>query len=79
MSISQPEDRAYCVSEQLHLLTDQEAGKIYVIGKLAESGNSDYGVNIYTEHTDTWSFSYLKSPPALESKKLYTNPFPIYN
>ena len=78
VTISQPEDKPYCVSEQLHLLTDQDAGKVYVIGKLAESGNSQYGINIYTIDTDTWTFNYLESVSALDDKKLYTSSFPIY-
>merc|ERR550539_811141 len=49
--ISQPEDRPYSPTGQFHLPTDQDAGKIYVIGKLTESENRKYGINIYT--TDT--------------------------
>ena len=79
-TISQPEDRSYHDSEQLHLLADEEAGKIYVIGKLSESGSSEYeyGINIYTIDTDTWTFNYLENASAFDDNKYYTGHFPIF-
>ena len=78
LTISQPEDRAYCDRDQLHLLTDQDDGKIYLIGKLDESESSKFGINMYTADTDTWTFNCLETVPALDDQKLYTSQFPIF-
>ena len=76
VTISQPEFRLY--TGTFSVLTDQEAGKIFVIGKLTGSENSKYGINIYTTDTDIWTFNYLESAPALDDIDLYTISFPIF-